>query len=180
MNITDINNLKDTVYELEGLLELAQMREDKIPELTPLIMARIKSLCEDKPKDAQPASSKLKQEPAPLPEQKIEAVPEPYEEPLQEPEDSLFRESAAEEFEEREEKALRPIFCLNDHFRFRKSLFGGDENAFSAAMNMIAGMDSFEEAEAHFIDDLGWDAEDPEVSDFLEILKNYFAIPRSM
>lgn len=180
MNITDINNLKDTVYELEGLLELAQMREDKIPELTPLIKARIKALCEYEPKDAQPASPQPQQEPAPHPvsQQKFEPVPEPAEEPLQEPEDSLFRESAAEEFEEREEKTLRPIFCLNDHFRFRKSLFNGDENAFSAAMNMIARMDSFEEAEAHFIDDLGWNQEDMEVADFLEILKNYFAMPR--
>lgn len=44
MNIDDIKGLKDKIYEIEGLLELAQLREDKIPELEPLIVSRIKTL----------------------------------------------------------------------------------------------------------------------------------------
>ncbi len=44
MTIEDIKRLKDSVYEIEGLLELAQIREDRIPELTPLIEARIAGL----------------------------------------------------------------------------------------------------------------------------------------
>ena len=44
MNIDDIKGLKDKIYEIEGLLELAQLREDKIPELEPLIVSRIRTL----------------------------------------------------------------------------------------------------------------------------------------
>lgn len=178
MNINDINNLKDLVYELEGLLELAQMREDKIPELTHLIQDRIKALADYKPTPAEVKTSTAEKSVTPVKSGSSEEKPKEDISPLDEPEDSLFRESAVEDYEEKQENTLRPIFCLNDHFRFRKTLFNGDESAFSSAMNMIAGMDSFDEAEAHFIDDLGWNPEDPEVADFLEILRNYFSLPR--
>ena len=41
-------------------------------------------------------------------------------------------------------------------------------------MNMIAAMDNYDEAEEYFIGELEWDAENPEVVDFMEIIKGYF------
>ncbi len=44
MNIQEVKELKDKIYEIEGLLELAQLRPDKLDELAPLIETRLQAL----------------------------------------------------------------------------------------------------------------------------------------
>ncbi len=156
MTLEEIKNLKDKIYELEGLLELAQLREDKIEELTPLILSRL---------------SLLQPEAAPIPK----SQPEPAAAPTPDPAPVIAVERP--ERSEREKPAA-PIFCLNDRFRFRKTLFGGSEAEFADAMKTIAEMDSYEEAEQYFLDSYNWDPEDPEVIDFLDILSIYYDSPR--
>lgn len=137
MTIEEIKSLKDKVYEIEGLLELAQLREDKIPELEPLIKERIENLLEP-------------------------AKPEPV-------------ASVGTVASEVPVASVRkPAFCLNDRFRFRRELFGNSDAEFAAAMNQIAAMENYDEAEEYFIGQLGWDPENQEVTDFMEIIRGYF------
>lgn len=72
------------------------------------------------------------------------------------------------------EKKKVPAFCLNDRFRFRRSIFGGSDAEFNATMTHIASLDDYSEAEEFFLTDMGLDPADEDVADFLEIIRNYF------
>lgn len=214
MTIDEIKDLKDKIYEIEGLLELAQLREDKIPELEPLILGRIKSLLEEKGSEVGGAADSIAdslvahedtlpmENPAALEPTVVNSISELFEESemksvsrpveelemqeISEPDDSLYSETADikkpnvteekrhDNNEVRKHKLDKPAFCLNDRFRFKRELFGNSDAEFSSAMNMIAAMDNYDEAEEYFIGELEWDAENPEVVDFMEIIKGYF------
>lgn len=196
MTIEEIKNLKDKIYEIEGLLELAQLREDKLSELEPLIKGRIRSLLEDAPADdmAEECFCIEEEEVVTSEHPEFELEPESELEPELEPEPvntitELFEEtdttsvtgkpdaeaiSVQTQAPVRKERTDKPAFCLNDRFRFRRELFANSDAEFSSAMNMIAAMESYEEAEEYFIDQLGWDMENQEVVDFMEIIRGYF------
>ncbi len=198
MTIDNIKDLKDKIYEIEGLLELAQLREDKIPELEPLILGRIKSLLEEDDSEAAEEAYVPVTEVTESESPAVNSISELFEETemksvsrtveeLDIPELQVSREIQTPEHVSREEKKSeteevkrhkldKPAFCLNDRFRFKRELFGNSDAAFSSAMNMIAAMDSYDEAEEYFIGELEWDAENPEVVDFMEIIKGYFEV----
>ena len=71
-------------------------------------------------------------------------------------------------------KDLRRAFSVNDRFRFRRELFGNSEAEFVDALNMIEAMHSYEEATEYFLNDLGWDENVAEVSEFLNIVRHHF------
>lgn len=213
MTIDEIKDLKDKIYEIEGLLELAQLREDKIPELEPLILGRIKSLLDENGSEVKVTvdsvvanSVAVDEDTMSLEEQValepvvVDSISELFEEsemksvsrPVEELEIPEIPESVESMHSEKEEmkkpsvteikrqenvkkhKLDKPAFCLNDRFRFKRELFGNSDAEFSSAMNMIAAMDSYDEAEEYFIGELEWDEENPEVVDFMEIIKGYF------
>lgn len=70
--------------------------------------------------------------------------------------------------------AGRLVFSINDRYRYRRELFGGNDAAFSDALSRVAAMDSYDEAEGYFLDDCQWDLERPEVVDFMGVLRKYF------
>ena len=70
--------------------------------------------------------------------------------------------------------AGRLVFSINDRYRYRRELFGGNDAAFSDALSRVAAMDSYDEAEGYFLDDCQWDPERPEVVDFMAVLRKYF------
>lgn len=181
MTIDNIKSLKDCVYELEGLLELAQLREDRISDLEPLIAARIRMLSEMT--GTQEADTAVTPQP--------EAVAEPLKTTLFEDdeiivssEDAVERYTIEEDvtrsvampeaFEPSAPSATKPAFCVNDRFRFRRELFNNSDPEFAATMDLVATMDSYEEAEEYFLTDMGWDAENQDVIDFLEVIRKYF------
>ena len=234
----EIEAIKDAVYELEGLLELAELREDKLPALLPLMKNKLKlinTLFEDSkiddsseedvfPEEIEDAIPTENETPA-IEEEKLE---ETVEESVEEPENPFLSEkveeiatveedytpdfssssdealfvaedadeddiiySAPEETKEevKEEvkedvkrtvrpavdpNAPKPAFCINDRFRFRRELFGNSDAAFNSAMDLVATMDDYQEAEDYFLADLGWDTEKPEVMDFMAIIRTYF------
>lgn len=240
MTLQEIKDLKDKIYEIEGLLELAQLREDKISELEPLIRERINALNEktdvsEPPADADEYSENIDnaideeieetqpelEEMEELEEEEELKLEEPEEEPKAAPAypqptgviTELFEENDTvsvsrdaddleipeiedtadedyveeyeigdDEFEKKPEKIIghnphttKPAFTLNDRFRFRRELFGNSDAEYSSAMDLIASMDSYEEAEEYFLDELGWSLENPEVKDFMDIIQKYFA-----
>lgn len=202
MNIKDIKVLKDKVYELEGLLELAQLREDRISELEPLILSRLNDLrlpCGEDREEAvetvekvSVVSDSLFPDPevtAPAPEIPVKPTSEKVS--IVEPEKVSIVEPGKVSIVEPEEPrrsypvqdqlpagdftstARKPAFCLNDRFRFRRELFANSDAEFSAAMNMVASMENYEEAEEYFLGELGWNPEKQEVVDFLAVISQY-------
>ena len=71
-------------------------------------------------------------------------------------------------------KDLSKAFTLNDHFRYRRELFGNSEMEMRNTINMVEAMRSFAEAEEYFYGDLEWDSESLEVIDFMAIIKKHF------
>lgn len=71
---------------------------------------------------------------------------------------------------------LRKAFSLNDRFRFRRELFGNSDIEMSDTLNLVEAMSSYAEAVDYFMTDLQWDAENPEVKDFMAIIEKHFAI----
>lgn len=69
---------------------------------------------------------------------------------------------------------LRRSFTLNDRFRFRRELFGNNDNEFADALNLVSAMSSSSEAEEYFYEDLGWDASNEEVKEFMSIISRHF------
>lgn len=186
MTIEEIKNLKDKIYELEGLLELAQLREEKIDELAPLIEARLAGLRANGADGADGSN-----EPNSISSKDSKDLKEPIRTEITEFSDTLDfaeePEKTAEEPEKISEEPTtasakpksggtgrKPAFCLNDRFRFRRELFSNSDSEFSEALGRVACMDSYDEAEDYFIGSLGWDPENPEVVDFLEIIRIYF------
>lgn len=70
---------------------------------------------------------------------------------------------------------LRKMFTLNDTFLFRRELFGGDNAEMTDTLELIASMRSLDEVEEYVYDDLQWNPEDDNVSDFMCIVSNFFS-----
>lgn len=71
-------------------------------------------------------------------------------------------------------KDIFKAFTLNDKFRFRRELFNNSQAEFEDALEVIAGMNTIDEAKEYFIDDLCWDASNEDVKAFMEILAKHF------
>ncbi len=148
-----LNGIKNLVYEVEGLLELAQLRADKLSDLLPLMRTRIDAVSkqlhelgsEDVITDAQPAETSVSEENVSLTEPDMV-----------------------------KSKSDRPLFCLNDRFKFRRMIFGGSDADFNAAIDKLSSLETYEDAEDYFFNDLGLDAESAEVQEFMTIIKSHY------
>lgn len=69
---------------------------------------------------------------------------------------------------------LKRVFTLNDKFRFRRALFNQDDNKFAETLGQLAEFESFEEARNFVVDEFGWDVQNPDVEDFLSIIKPHY------
>ncbi len=113
-----------------------------------------------------------------------EDIEDDYEEP------DLYEEENTEEIIEEEEpatpvtleealqrqqaKELRKALSLNDRFRFRRELFGNSDIRMNETLSLIDAMQSYEEAEDYILNDLNWDVENPDVSEFMKIVQKHF------
>ncbi len=103
-------------------------------------------------------------EPEPVPMQEPIIVPESEPEPIPEPEPAQPTRTAVN-------TRLLKAFTLNDKFRFRRELFNGDDDDFADTLSLLAHMPSYAEAADYLTNDLLWDTRNPNVEDFLAILK---------
>ena len=169
-------------------------------ELEPEVEAELEPEVEAEPEieeDPEPeleeeleAEPEIEEEPESELEEEIEAEPEEELEPEivpeieAEPEPEIIKnvdETAPEAiitldeaFIRNKAKDLKSAFSLNDTFRFRRELFGNSAADMNDAIDLVNAMNSYEEAEDYFINDLGWDAESDEVGEFMEIIRNHF------
>lgn len=175
-----LNEIKDLVYEAEGLLELLQQRPDKKFDICPLIAERLTQ-----------AAGILKN----LNAESQTAAPEAMDIAAVESNagdsDELYIVEAAT-MEKNVISAdytssadnpssagviktkMPPSFCLNDRYRFRRSIFGGSDAEFNAIMEHLTTLDSYREAEELFLVDMALNPEDPDVVDFMAIIKDYY------
>lgn len=186
---------QEPVVEPEDELE-AEPEE----EIEPEIEAQPEIEVEPEPELEEELEAELEAEPEPEIEPEVEAEPEIEEEPEPEPEEELEPEivpeieaepepeiiknvdetapeaiiTLDEAFIRNKAKDLKSAFSLNDTFRFRRELFGNSAADMNDAIDLVNAMNSYEEAEDYFINDLGWDAESDEVGEFMEIIRNHF------
>lgn len=69
---------------------------------------------------------------------------------------------------------LRKAFSLNDRFRFRRELFGGDEEKMNKAIADLSDIQSYEASVEYLNNELKWNVEDEAVADFLKLLEKRF------
>ena len=69
---------------------------------------------------------------------------------------------------------LRAVFSLNDRFLYSRELFNGNMKLFDSTVDSIADIDDYSLVEDHFYKELNWDAENPNVAGFMEIMKINF------
>ena len=219
-NNIDLDSIRDAVYELEGLLELARLREDKTSELIPLMKMRLQHInslfsgSKDGPEqqDAEASVPEPAEEwpvleeiraseetRAPEETSAEDGIPVDYDSygeytvageedtvkeemtvsisgdaPVEVAEEAEINRGRVSVTQPAAKTAAKPAFCINDRFRFRRELFHNSDAEFSAAMDLVATMDSYEEAEEYFLSDLGWNGEDEAVIDFMAIIEKYF------
>lgn len=70
---------------------------------------------------------------------------------------------------------FRKAFSLNDRFRFRRELFGGDEGRMNEAISDLNDLQSFEESITYLDKKLKWNVEDEAVADFIKLLEKRFS-----
>lgn len=70
---------------------------------------------------------------------------------------------------------FRKAFSLNDRFRFRRELFGGDEARMNRAINDLNELHSYEESVTYLHNELKWNIEDAAVADFVKLLEKRFS-----
>ena len=163
--------------EPEYVLEAEPEEEIELeiePEVEPEVVAEpeIEEEIEPELEEEIEAESEEELEPEIVPE--IEAEPEPE---IIKNVDETAPEAIItldEAFIRNKAKDLKSAFSLNDTFRFRRELFGNSAADMNDAIDLVNAMNSYEEAEDYFINDLGWDAESDEVGEFMEIIRNHF------
>ena len=110
------------------------------------------------------------------------SVKESFTEPVPEPTETVNNGIQAERsglfhndlLEKRNLSDFRKAFSLNDRFRFRRELFGGDEARMSKAINELNELQSYEDSITYLNKELKWNIEDETVADFIKLLEKRF------
>lgn len=176
-----MDELKNKVYELEGLLELLSHRPDKQGDLYPLIGKRVDEISRiwirlnvKEPETSDdtniPADPNDLNDPKDLKDATILNDPNPFS--GSDTSDYSGYSDSADFAMPLSRKA--PALCLNDRFRFTRVLAGNDRNRFDAILEKLAQLPDYEAARDYLIEECNADIDDPEVVDFLDILQNYY------
>lgn len=185
MDKTKLNELLDSIYELEGLVHLALTRDNN-PDRLPLLikmkgeaLARLSSALspEESDGDAAPEETYVleKEEPQdnfPI-QESIPVAEMPIEEDIQSAVETVFSELPDELPAEKEPRG-RLVFSINDRYRFKRELFNNSDVDFNNTLAIVASMENYDEAEDYFLGELQWDSKQGDVADFLGIIKKYF------
>lgn len=191
-----MDELKNKVYELEGLLELLSHRPDKQADLYPLIGKRVDEISRlwtrlnaKEPETSAPFNIPADLNvPADLKDLKDLNDPKvlndltvlngptvPNDPPAFNSADNSVYSGYSDSADFTEPAARKaPALCLNDRFRFTRVLAGNDRNRFDAILEKLAQLPDYEAARDYLIEECNADFDDPEVVDFLDILQNYY------
>lgn len=178
-----IQQLLDNVYELEGLLHMSQKRDDLKEDFLRLVGRKgkeISRLCEELMGKDENDDSEInenfkegKEDFASSFEYSIEDDSMPSQTTSDEEFHNPTSQDSAENFNNEESRG-QLVFSINDKYRFRKELFSNSDVEFNNTLALVASMDSYEEAENYFLNELGWNSGNPAIMDFFQKLKKYF------
>lgn len=103
-------------------------------------------------------------------EKKIDSDENEIQNPVAEDDDKKAIEPTAECV-----NTIHPLkFSLNDRYRFRRELFNFSDEEMDEAIEAVSSMNSMEEVEDYFFNDLCWDPENPDVRDFIATVASRF------
>ena len=83
-------------------------------------------------------------------------------------------QSVNDAIEKKKLSDLRKAFSLNDRFRYRKELFGGNEETMNKVITILNSKVSFKESVVFLEEKLHWDFSNPIVKDFIKVLELRF------
>lgn len=162
------------VVETIQLEQLHKQMEEhqKLLNSIPLIPATEQPVFEEpKLPVPQPEIRRVEPEPEPGVIPEIKEIPEVHHKPL------LIEKQGVSLNEILEKQSLsdfRKAFSLNDRFRFRRELFGGDEARMNKAISDLNEIHSYEESVTYLNNELKWNVEDAAVTDFMKLLEKRF------
>lgn len=111
--------------------------------------------------------------PEPVPVRPVNTPPAPPM-PAKPCADKSARQASAPPVKSAPPKPLLSFFTINDRFRFRRSLFGGDNLRFLEAISETERLGSADEAERLFASKYSLDPEAPETKLFMKPIRRYF------
>lgn len=159
MNHTTIQNLLDSVYELEGLLQLAAAGRIPVDALPRVVIEKIELL------------RRLASTPDPLPHS---PSPEAGEYSLEDAEDAVEAPlpdanvgTVDTDAPAGTPTAALPSFSINDRYLYIREIFNGNPVAFDEAMDRIACCCNREEAEEYLYAELELNPENSVHADFI-------------
>lgn len=192
----DISTLLSLAFEIEGLLMLAERRDEMTPvEALNLLSDKCAALLDgvnrlkpgtepsvipdtsDKSETSDNSDRSDKSESSEIAaaatfEEIEDAEPEPAPSDISvksetpKPEEPARASKAAEQA-----RAARPIsLTLNDRFRFRRTLFGGSDAQMNETLAILADLPDAADRDDFLVNDLCWKLDDPEVIDFIAII----------
>lgn len=169
-----LRKLLDTIYELEGLVHLALKRDDATGDFIRLISVKGEEVGAivaglNSSEESAEISSEESKENFYLEEYSIDEETDKYTGISQELPDSPGPSSKEDNLQRG-----KLVFSVNERFRFRRELFNGSDADFNNNLALVASMEDYEEAENYFINEEGFDRNNPAVAEFLEILIRYF------
>lgn len=173
-----MDELKNKVYELEGLLELLNHRPDKQDDLYPLIGKRVDEISRlwTRLNTEGPETSNISadlNDPKDLKD--LKDLKDPNDPKVLNTSDTSVYSGYSDSADFTEPAARKaPALCLNDRFRFTRVLAGNDRNRFDAILEKLSQLPDYEGARDYLIEECNADIDDPEVVDFLDILQNYY------
>lgn len=171
---SELKELLDKIYELEGLVHLAIKRNEALDDFLRLIVHKGKEIgmiSENlKEKRESEELNLAKSDASSFDEYSIEMTDSnPL---LKEIEETESQEPASGKALDSQRGKL--VFSINDRFRYRKELFDNSDADFNNTLVLVASMESYEEAEDYFINEEGFELSNPVVVEFLEVIKKYF------
>lgn len=180
---SNLKELLDKIYELEGLVHLALKRDEDSDDFIRLISKKGKEvglLCQTiinddslelKEQSFEVTNFDLKE--YSLDDDIEKEVGSPI---LAEIFDKIEDETSSQDFikPSPEQKKGKLIFSINERFRFRRELFDNSDADFNNTMALVASMENYDEAEDYFINEEGFEPSDPIVKEFLDVIKRYY------
>lgn len=167
----------------ETVEETVTLPEEEPKEVVREVIIEKKEIIIEEKKPVQPEP--INQQPeAAVPEPAVIMQPEPASVPVVEPKTAteVLHKSVIEKqgvflsdiLEKKNLSDFRKAFSLNDRFRFRRELFGGNEEKMNKAITDLNDIHSYEESVTYLNNELKWNIEDEAVADFIKLLEKRF------
>lgn len=163
-------------------LETAQvdMLCRQMEEHRALIASIPKSVAAPMPEEVMPLEEVMPiQETMPIPEVVPEVIPELREIAVTPPQRAIAPERTglflSDLLEKKNLSDFRKAFSLNDRFRFRRELFGGEEERMNKAISDLNDLHTYEDSITYLNNELKWNIEDEAVADFIKLLEKRFS-----